>query len=451
MTPAGVAGAAASRAARLVWVALALILALAAQLRLQATLHTEVDLPIRSDAADYFWYAFNLKEYGVYSREPPAERSTAPAPDALRSPGYPLFLASLMEHPPTRASLVRVPMAQALLGILVTFLAFAAARRVLGDRWALLVAALTAVSPHLVNAGIYFLTETLYSLTLAVALLLFTARDLERRWPWLLAAGLVLGVSALVRPTSSYLPLALLPIFFLRWPARAAWRPAAALLAGFLVVQAPWAWRNAHVPDGGAQQLKINQLHHGVYPDFTYEGVPESFGFPYRADPRSAEISASMESVTREIARRFAEEPVRHLRWYLLGKPVALWSWNEVQGMGDAFVYPVLRSPYFESGLFRATHAVAYYLHWPAVALGALFCIAIWVPRVQRLLPAPAVLPAQVCAGMLMYATALHMLGFPLPRYVVPFRPELYVAAAGALCLAGRWLRNRSRAEAVAP
>jgi len=443
------AGARGAGAGRIVWLGLAIVLAVASQLRLQATAQSEVVSPIVDDAAEYFWYAYNLKEFQVYSRRAPGDRPVAPAPDALRPPGYPLFLAALTDHPPTHKALVRIVTAQALIGVLVTLLTFLLARRVVPSGWALVAAVWVAASPHLVNAGIYVLSETLFSLSLIALLLILARRDLETRLAWVLAAGALVGCSALIRPTSNYLPLALVALFFLRWPARRAWRASAVLLLGFGLVFAPWAARNALLPDGSDDRLKINMLHHGMYPDFTYEGAPESYGIPYRADPRSNEIGASLASVTAEIARRFREEPGRHLRWYLLGKPVALWSWNEVQGMGGPFIYLVARSPYFESALFRFTEASMYALHWACVMLAAAFCIAVWLPGVQRRLPPGATMPAQACAVLLLYITALHMVGFPLPRYAVPFRPELYLAACATLHLMGTVLRGRVAAGSL--
>lgn len=432
---------------RACWAALALILALAAHLRLDAALHSEVVAPIRADAAEYFWYAYNLRTFGTYSRRPLNEAREAPPPDSLRPPGYPLFVLALADDPPTLRTVERIALAQALIGVAVTLLAFLLARTIVGPGWALLPAALTAASPHLVVAGTYVLTETLFSLAIVALLLVLARGDLSRRWGWVVVAGVVAGAAALVRPTANYLPLAVLALFFLRWPRPQALRAGAALAAGFALLYGPWLVRNAQLPGGADDQLKINMLHHGMYPDFTYEGAPESFGYPYRADPRTPEIARSMASVTTEIARRFREEPGRHLRWYLFGKPAALWSWNEVQGMGGPFVYPVTRSPYFEPGLAQWTERAMKALNWAAVLLAAGFCVAVWLPRVRAALPPAAVFPAQLCALALIYVTALHMAGFPLPRYATPFRPELFVAATAAL-----WLLQRAwRAQRAAP
>lgn len=60
-------------------------------------------------------------------------------------------------------------------------------------------------------------------------------------------------------------------------------------------------------------RLKTNFLHRGMYPDFTLRDLLEDYGFPYRFEPRSAEISKDVASVCKEIAERFKEEPRPHL------------------------------------------------------------------------------------------------------------------------------------------
>lgn len=115
-----------------------------------------------------------------------------------------------------------------------------------------------------------------------------------------------------------------------------------------------------------------NFLHHGMYPQFMYEGVPESRGFPYRYDPRAEKIGGDLPFVLKEIASRFAQEPLRHAKWYLFDKPMAFWSWSMIQGFGDVFVYPVSSSPYFHDKIFRLSHRLMYGLHYPLMVL-ALF------------------------------------------------------------------------------
>lgn len=429
-----------------VWAGLAVIVLLGAFLRLQATAHTIVELPIRADAAHYFWYAYNLHRYGTYSHQPPVSDSTEtdPVPDSLRAPGYPLLISLLMDDPPTLGTLVEVVWLQAILGTVLIGLVFLVARGLMAPGWSLLAAFLTAISPHLVNAGVYLLTETLYSLMLALVLLSLALAASGQRLRWFALAGAMLGLATLVRPTTLYFPLLLIALCIWQWGLREGGRRGALFLMGFVLVYGVWPARNlVQFGHAGDPQLQINMLHHGMYPNFLFEQRPESFGFPYRFDPRSEEIGASVEAVRLEIARRFQEETATHVKWYLLGKPRALWSWNTVQGMGDAFVYPVTQSPYFSSPIFAATHRVSRLSHTPLVMIAGVFVLLVWVPRWVRSMSPGAVFLLRSIAVMLVYVTVLHMVGAPFPRYAVPFRPELYLAACWMLALLYGAVRQR--------
>ena len=170
----------------------------------------------------------------------------------------------------------------------------------------------------------------------------------------------------------------------------------------------------------------INFLHHGMYPDFMYEDVPESHGFPYRYDPRAEKIGRDLSSVLKEISDRFVQTPLRHMKWYLLDKPMTLWSWNIIQGSGDAFVYPVPSSPYFHNTFFRITHRLMYILHHPFVVLALFGCLMVWFPLARLDLTQESLLIARFCSLLLIYYTLIHMIGAPFPRYSVPLRPFLY-------------------------
>jgi len=113
----------------------------------------------------------------------------------------------------------------------------------------------------------------------------------------------------------------------------------------------------------------VNFLHHGMYPDFMYEGAPQSRGFPYRYDPKAKKIGADLPSVLKEISSPSVQAPVYHAKWYLLDKPRVFWSWNIIQGSGDAFVYPVSSSPYFHNEFFKMSHRLIYGFHYLLMVL----------------------------------------------------------------------------------
>jgi len=127
-----------------------------------------------------------------------------------------------------------------------------------------------------------------------------------------------------------------------------------------------------------------------------------------------------------EIVDRFKREPIEHITWYLLKKPAAYWSWSIVAGQGDVFVYPVSKTPYWDEFFFRASHRLMQILHEPIILLGLFGCVMALFPAAARLIRPGGVATARFTSLLLIYYTALHMIGFPEPRYAIPLRPFLY-------------------------
>ena len=411
------------------WLIVILVMLAGLHLRLVSVSETEVIAPLRSDAGEYFCYAYNMKYNNVYSRHCFDVDADKIRPDAIRTPGYPLFLLSFIDGPPTLDFLDKVLLSQVLVSMLTLLASFYLFRIMLGNfYWAIGAALLTAFSPHLIAMNSYVLTETLFSFLIIVFLLCMILALKKQHVAWLFLPGLILGLACLVRPVVQYFPLFLLILFL----AKAGWKRGTQqflfLLLGFLLAFGPWVARNIVTLDKFSDdRLTINFLHHGMYPDFTYEGVPHSYGFPYRFDPDSSEISKSTGSVLREILRRFKEEPGRHLKWFIIDKPNAFWSWSIVQGQGDVFVYPVASTPYDTKSEFIVTRIIMIFLHPLVILMAAGGCMIVWLspkrgsPELRYDQTA-----VQLCALLLIYFTAVHMIGAPFPRYSVPLRPILF-------------------------
>lgn len=418
-------------------VALLLILLIAAYLRVGAVTHTVVDHPIRADASQYFAYAYNLRYKGVYSDSRPAPNSK-PHPDAFRSPGYPLFLAAFMGNVSINSFLLSVTLVQALLGLGTVLLTFALFRHVLPEAWALVGALLVALSPHLISMETYIISESLYTFLCVLAMWL-VARVVVTDSPWIGGmAGAALAAAALTRPTLEYFIVPLLLVWSFSAGGEVRKKVLPAVLAGFVLVFSPWLIRN-EITIGRLSnpRLAINTLQDGMYPNFMYKDIKASRGFPYRFDPRSREIGASMDSVLREIGSRFVREPSRELRWYLLGKPVTFFSWNILGGAGDVFQYPVKASPYFDRVVFRATYALMWWLRWPLVALCLIACVLAWRrPFGDDSATRKARLIRRLLATLVLYYLILHVVGAPYPRYNIPLLPYIFGLAVTAV-LAG--------------
>lgn len=408
--------------------ALLLVLLIALYLRVGAVLNTVIDSPVRADARLYYLYGYNLKQHNTFSPSLPGEEVR---PDAFVAPVYPAFISLFLVSPPTDRMLVNIGLFQAMLGtvtVFFTYLLFQA----LGNRWMGFAAAtLTAISPHLVSLTVYMLTETLFTFLMLAGLLGLTYAFTRDKAILAILSGALLGMAALTRSTLEYFPIFILLIgsalaFFGRCNREQLTRIIQFSGIAVLVI-AIWKIRNFLVVGSLSDPtLAISTLHHGMYPGFMFENKPESLGIPYRFDPRTPEITASLASVLHEIAARIEAAPWQYLQWYIIGKPISLLSWSMIDGWGDIFVYPPLASPYFSSMPFALTRTAMLHAHPMLMILGAVCAIGILLQPSLLGLSNKQAMAAYVVAAIVVYFALLHMIGAPFPRYGVPLRPIMY-------------------------
>ncbi len=427
---------------RHVYVLLAILL-VALDLRIQSVAHSVVDTPVRADAREYVLYAHNLKNYGVYSRTDTLATSnpTTPVPDAKRAPLYPLLLTLFLDQEPTLDNIVTVTRVQAVISTLTVLLVFSVARRILPVPLALAAAALTAISPHLVTMNIYLLSETLFCFFVVLTVFLIAKSEKDPGVVTPALAGLTLGAAALTHPMLLYLILPLAVFLLHSWGWKPGWKKIAVLVLGFGVLYGAWIGRNINTLGApGDNTLMLAALRTGVYVDMMYRNDPQSYGYPYRFDPRFEETSRDLPAVVAEIVRSFREAPSAQLRWYLSGKPLTAWSWSNIEGPGDVFVYPVESTPYRYLPQFKATHALMEAAHWILVVLMAGGIVIAWLPPRRSGLSKDMMFIARAVSIFLLYHAAVMMIGFPLPRYAIPMRPFLHIMSMLPIALAVRWI-----------
>ena len=405
------------------------ILALGFYLRMRSATGTVVINALRADAGNYFMYAYNLRYKHTYSRDTRniKDLNSPVVPDSQRSPGYPLFLTVFLDGLSFDSFVHKVVVTQAILSSLTIILAFLLFKSFLPAPWAVAATFLVAISPQLIILSGFVVTETLFCFLLVSVGYVSSLLPQRPSVPLAALIGILVGLASLVRPILEYLPF----IFGFLLLTHFGWKKglpySAALLFGFLLSFSPWILRNVltlgKISD---DTLLINFLHHGMYPNFTFEGLPESVGYPYRFDPRSAEIGRNIPSVLNAIWERFQERPWEHLKWFLIGKPVAFWSWDDVTGMGGAFIYPVVSSPYFREGPFQWTHFLMFIIHWPLVVLGGIASLLVWSPTLDNIQSQKSVFTIRFIALVLISYTLVHMIGAPIQRYSFPLRPYLY-------------------------
>jgi 4-amino-4-deoxy-L-arabinose transferase-like glycosyltransferase len=220
-------------------------------LRLAFIVATADYVPAHDDAR-YARLACSIAVAGRYSVRTPSTTQegcgpvprNATEPTAFRPPGYPFLLAGVHAAGPvlpggywTDGRLVN-----AVLGTLVVALIGVIAMQVWGRGVAVAAVAVAAVDTPLILVGGSLLSETLFlALVLAAVAVALRCGTARRRVSWAAAAGVLVGLAALTRPTGLVLllPLGLAVATRPRLPSAAV----ALAIAAALTI-APWTIRN---------------------------------------------------------------------------------------------------------------------------------------------------------------------------------------------------------------
>lgn len=197
------------------------------------------------DAHAYFSLSKSLYEDGSYGS------STFENPDDW-SPGAPLLYAGVYYvtggvHDGAARLLV------ALLGTAAILVVYLLGKRISCRPAGLLAAAGVAIYPPFIHTNGALLSEPPALFTLPAAVLAFLwARDRDGPWAWM-PAGLLFGLTALLRPEYLFVGLVFLALALLSVGRERGWRPGAAacaaMVAAFLLPVLPWTVRNLIVLD----------------------------------------------------------------------------------------------------------------------------------------------------------------------------------------------------------
>jgi 4-amino-4-deoxy-L-arabinose transferase-like glycosyltransferase len=429
----------ASREAQL----LTAILALATVLRVVWVLYAARSPQELHDPFFYLLYAGRIADgdgYTLLNGEPTAYYPV----------GYPASLAGvfwLVEHTPLPDHLWRAAgFYHIFLSVATVGLAWYVGRRLLGPAVGLLAALWLAVYPNLIYHTAAYLSETLFNFLVMAALAVLVSGA----WPRgavgrgrLLAFGVLLGLSALVRPIS----LLLLPALLVVWlGAGGGWRRAlgqtAAVLAVTVAVILPWSIRNfvvmdapigisANLGDDLCMGHHPNAPGHFALPDFCFAG--------YEHLPRPEyEVRRNDDNIRRAV--RFAIDHPGYELKLLSKKARYLWESDHdglwaVESYGDdPFIDPTLRT---------VLARVADTFFFVTISLGGLGLLAFVLPPRD---------PRRVFTLLALLAFA----GVPLAffgdsRFHIPAMPLIVFAAAwSVVAAAGLTLRLVARASAPA-
>jgi 4-amino-4-deoxy-L-arabinose transferase-like glycosyltransferase len=389
------------------------------------------------DAQAYAAIAANLDQENGFT----AGR-TATQPSSNYSPGLPLLVAGAYKLTGgVHERLARLLLA--VIGAFAVLFTYLIGRRLSGPTAGLIGAAAIAIYPALLEYQGMLMSEPLAATLLSGAVLaLLWANDARHpRVRWLLP-GVSLGALAMVRPEYLGVAVLLVAVVFgggLRDGWRISLSRAAILLAGVVLVVAPWTIRNADalgrfvpISTGGGQVLFA-----GTY--LPSNGNPEEVGaevvarHPGIFEPGDARRLRLEQILARLAAQRYpglesdqalstmgkeqlwddvSEEPVEYAGFVAV-KVGRIWSHGPRS---------VMREPVWEA------------LHWALVAFGLLgLAILAWRRRWEAL----------VLATIILSITALSALLVASPRRVLVMLPLAASLAGAGAVLTGSWLRDR--------
>ena len=338
-----------------------------------------------------------------------------PHPSLWKAPGYPLWVGavySVLGPGPNKVIAL-----QALLGPAVILMTWVLARRLFGPRAAIAAAVVAALYPHLWQWEASLHPEALaLPLALGFYLVVLGREPTPRRAA---AAGLLLGVSLLVRPTS--LALLALPVaaWWVSHGTRRGLGMAAVTAAVAVAVVAPWTVRNAVKYDAFVPISVQDAAVSGTFnDDAAHDRVqPWAWRVFVRRDrdvvlrPRSdAEFRSVLQGRARDYVREHPSSVPKAFFWNGL---VRTW---EIQRPSR-----ILDQARFE-GRSRTVEKVALAAYWILLALAI---AGLWRQRHRR----------DLVAGVLALALASSIL-FTIAaatRYRVPFEPLIVILACSLL------------------
>lgn len=415
---------------------LLLISLLALGFRYYYVIHAEVFQPVnqpnvRADAVEYYAYARNMVQHGVFSMAP--EDVTPLAGDSFRDPGYPAFLAGWMKlFGQWDSWYSAVLLSQALLSALTVVFMLCLGRHWMPLRWLAVAGVLMAVWPHSVAMCSYLLSEILFGFLVALGLLLLSIALERRSAGWAVAGGI--GLSAAALTNAILLPVALLLALYLFVRRQMTLTMFAGLVIAALAVTTPWAIRNSLLPpsDASSSGRAMANLVQGSWPSYhsAYQAAmkhdPDGIVVMAAIDREMAVIQSDPLTGLSLIGRRMAGSPGSYIRWYL-SKPILLWGWNIRMGQGDVYVYPTRDSPFKVNPIYRAVEAITHSLN-PWLLVLAL------VGGLLAMLPGHQILPGIAATTLtLVFVTTVYSVLQAEPRYAIPFRgPEIMLAVFAA-------------------
>jgi 4-amino-4-deoxy-L-arabinose transferase-like glycosyltransferase len=424
-----------------------LIFLVAVALRLSYQRSAIVHNPIRADARQYYLNAYNLFHFGVYSVDAPDQSGNRPRTSWRRTPGYPLFLYPFFYFSKTPTEfVVNVSLAQAILGSLTCALVFYLGLSFLTPFWAVIAGLASALSPHLIAMDDFLLSESLFMFTLVAATLALVQSFRQRSSGLAFISGALFCFSALVRAVSGLLGLFMFLCFLVApryWKKGGRFNflvPTTCFLIGLAVIHLPYSHIRRQIIANADWVTNESAWQHVVIgADINLDNFFRNKRIPEFKNQTEKMINDRSYGLT-VLRQRFQENPAGYLKWYLGGKLLFMWKWDNVYN-GDVYQYPMVVKGFHQENWLAALHRFMRWLHWPSIAL-AIMGIGLFLfnwfrnnlAKSEYLLLAPIL--------VFIYFAIIFTILLPLPRYMIPVRPFVYLIGCYPLLLSSRYLNR---------
>ena len=437
---------------KFLWATLLFLVAIFLRLAYQQS--AIVNNPIRADAREYYYTAYNLYHHGVYSIERGADDNAAPRPTWRRTPGYPLFLYPFFLFSKTpHEFIINVSLAQAVLGALTCILIYILGVSLISPFWAFVAGLMTAASPHLIAMDDFLLAESLFTFIMVLATLTMVVALKKNSWNLSLLSGAIFCFSSLVRAISGLLG-PLLALVFLSRAIGAPNRKNAyfcvgplLFIAGLALVYLPYAHFRQSIMAQAAYVTNESAWRHIVL------GADVNLAnfIPSKYVP---EIKQETEKMINDksygwakLRERVADDPWSFIRWYGGGKLLFMWQWDNFY-IGDVYQYPMINKGFHQGNWLSWIHHTMRRLHWPALWLALAGTVVYFIKWLRNRLPDTHKLLLAPILIFLYFAIILTILT-PLPRYAIPIRPFVYLIGCYPLMLLSQSVIGRFDKAAV--
>ena len=441
--------------------AIILIFIIALSIRISYQHNSIINSPIRDDAARYFFVAYNLYNYHVYSPDKSPAPKIPPQEDLSKHtpPGYPFFLYPFIASSyRVEDFLERVTTAQAILGSLTAVIAYILARICFtAIPWALIPGLLTALSPHLIACDHYLITEPLFTFTIAFGILILIISWQKNKPLLSFVSGIFFGYAVLIRSMSLLLCLFMGTVYLFN-PKKWSFAPKKTISIHILCLLIGWAATYTPYPiyksikergqtlisdyeNFEIQLLPKNQIitNQGLTPpakNLVIAGYDISGAIKGGADINLEQWikkhkDESYKFSTVKLKERFRSDPMAYIKWYLGGKILFMWHWDNMYN-GDVYQYYMFQKGFDTVPFLHAIHTAMHALHWPLYVLTLISPLILLISKFRKKLnPKSIILLPHIL--IFIYFAALLTILIPLPRYAIPLRPFSYILATASL------------------